>query len=660
MSWDDLSMREKAAMMRVAVKNKIFEIDKIKEAYDSQGKQVSNSEVINPNQYTPSVNLNVNPALDYVGNALESISGYEYEGNPLNKLGIDMSFDLGTTGSSMYPNGIRFVKKFDDGGPKKRYISYYELANNPDKYGYHLDADKKNGKDVYYNAANQQWFYADKAKDKNNLSEITEDYLDMPENKQAEFKRENEFNLNQPATMSYISSQIDGMKTPAEIQAMQNAHKEQAKEMIEWFPFVGDAIDGYDMAKQVYTDIKDGDYLGASGKTAAGLALLFAPKWLQELYEGSKDAYKAYRKTQKAKNLIKQGTGNKGQTFKEAMANAEEYVDLYKKHIDRDGPVDGNYLLEELREAEKIAQKYPKYNAIRSKNNDYSLFSYGKLDVNLHDLQEQESLINNAVESVGPRLKNIYDNLDNIDNTGLLKRIYDDAESPELQKYLRDISISNNVDNIPLDDIVKTALQKNYTTWRRMTPKKLTLTADDFLTFRSNSSPGLQKSHAFVDPQKYKFINTGGLEVAGSQYGLHAARYTPKLDQFDLSGTPADWWANRNSFWNSFNKEGITATTGMHFGSHKNVPVKNFNTTGLLDINVPKYMLPAQSGHKVFIGETGTSMKNFFDVDLFMDYKDGYLYNTKERVRDLDPLNQFFIDPDTELDFKYGGKINRF
>lgn len=30
MSWDDLSMREKAAMMRVAVKNKIFDIDNIK------------------------------------------------------------------------------------------------------------------------------------------------------------------------------------------------------------------------------------------------------------------------------------------------------------------------------------------------------------------------------------------------------------------------------------------------------------------------------------------------------------------------------------------------------------------------------------------------------------------------------------------------------
>lgn len=27
-----------------------------------------------------------------------------------------MSFDLGTTGSSMYPNGVRFVKKFEDGG----------------------------------------------------------------------------------------------------------------------------------------------------------------------------------------------------------------------------------------------------------------------------------------------------------------------------------------------------------------------------------------------------------------------------------------------------------------------------------------------------------------------------------------------------------------
>lgn len=118
--WDDLSMREKAAMMRVAVRNRMFDIDQIKEAYNNQNRQVSNSEVINPNQYTPSVNLNVNPALDYVGNALESISGYEYEGNPLNKLGIDMSFDLGTTGSSMYPNGVRFVKKFGEGGNKKQ------------------------------------------------------------------------------------------------------------------------------------------------------------------------------------------------------------------------------------------------------------------------------------------------------------------------------------------------------------------------------------------------------------------------------------------------------------------------------------------------------------------------------------------------------------
>ena len=35
MSWDDLSMREKAAMMRVAVKNKIFDIDNIKKQYNS-------------------------------------------------------------------------------------------------------------------------------------------------------------------------------------------------------------------------------------------------------------------------------------------------------------------------------------------------------------------------------------------------------------------------------------------------------------------------------------------------------------------------------------------------------------------------------------------------------------------------------------------------
>jgi hypothetical protein len=47
-----------------------------------------------------------------------------------------MSFDLGTTGSSMYPNGIRFVKKFDEGGPKQnKYPTYSELMSNPKLYG---------------------------------------------------------------------------------------------------------------------------------------------------------------------------------------------------------------------------------------------------------------------------------------------------------------------------------------------------------------------------------------------------------------------------------------------------------------------------------------------------------------------------------------------
>ena len=58
MSWDDLSMREKAAMMRVAVKNKIFDIDNIKKQYNSyaeggptQKKYPTYNELINNPEY---------------------------------------------------------------------------------------------------------------------------------------------------------------------------------------------------------------------------------------------------------------------------------------------------------------------------------------------------------------------------------------------------------------------------------------------------------------------------------------------------------------------------------------------------------------------------------------------------------------------------------
>lgn len=252
MSWDDLSMREKAAMMRVAVKNKIFKIDKIKEAYDSQDKQVSNSEVINPNQYTPSVNLNINPALDYVGNALESISGYEYEGNPLNKLGIDMSFDLGTTGSRMYPNGIKFVKKFDDGGftwdrikleegpvfPDRKVIDFsgnpiegattgYYYDGNPltrsflnsrfgennyklikDDTGIYVEPIELLGTDVYGDVdvvykPSDQIVERLKAKKEEQLQEQLNTYWDAPIKTKG-----GEFNLNQPSVMNHISTQV--------------------------------------------------------------------------------------------------------------------------------------------------------------------------------------------------------------------------------------------------------------------------------------------------------------------------------------------------------------------------------------------------------------------------------------------------------------------
>ena len=290
--WDDLSMREKAAMMRVAVRNRMFDIDQIKEAYNSQNKQVSNSEVINPNQYTPSVNLNVNPALDYVGNALESISGYEYEGNPLNKLGIDMSFDLGTTGSSMYPNGIRFVKKFDEGGPKQnKYPTYSELMSNPKLYG--LVQDTLDGKLIYRQSGDPEkakWFYASRAEEAPN--QIV-DFPTIVPQKQVDNYDAKWFNYNQPATMNYISSQINNMQDPIDPVRQEEYRKQKQKELISWIPFVGDAVDLYDIGDNIY----NGDYTSA----AMGAGIMLLPEVIEK---GVKSIYRSVR------NLIKKNNAD--------------------------------------------------------------------------------------------------------------------------------------------------------------------------------------------------------------------------------------------------------------------------------------------------------------------------------------------------------------
>ena len=83
------------------------------------------------------------------------LPGSKYQGNPLDALDMDVNLNVGRVAGGAAPVGLSIIKRFDDGGSKKRHISFYELANNPDKYGYHLQADKKNGKEVYYNAANQ-------------------------------------------------------------------------------------------------------------------------------------------------------------------------------------------------------------------------------------------------------------------------------------------------------------------------------------------------------------------------------------------------------------------------------------------------------------------------------------------------------------------------
>lgn len=87
--WDDLSMREKAAMMRVAVRNKIFDIDKIKEAYNAPVAQ----------QYMPrqTENMKTRTVLDndYKYNTVSPTYGYGNQ-RQLNK------FDDGDTGVSSF------------------------------------------------------------------------------------------------------------------------------------------------------------------------------------------------------------------------------------------------------------------------------------------------------------------------------------------------------------------------------------------------------------------------------------------------------------------------------------------------------------------------------------------------------------------------------
>lgn len=142
MSWDDLSMREKAAMMRVAVRNKMFDIDQIKEAYNSQNKQVSNSEVINPNQYTPNGK--------YINNSYDNIRLH------------------------LKSNGGK-INRFDGGGPKK-YASYQDVMNNLDLYGFMKDYNSETGAPIVRQKGDiekARWFSLEKAlNDPNKLIDL--------------------------------------------------------------------------------------------------------------------------------------------------------------------------------------------------------------------------------------------------------------------------------------------------------------------------------------------------------------------------------------------------------------------------------------------------------------------------------------------------------
>lgn len=199
MSWDDLSMREKAAMMRVAVKNKIFDIDNIKKQYNS----------------------------------------------------------------------------YAEGGPtQKKYPTYNELINNPE---YGLVQDTFNGKLIYRQPGDPEkakWFYASRAEEAPNQT------VNWPiaTSKQADNYDAKWFNYNQPATMNYISQEIDKLAKQDEItQRLKQAKQKEKDALIEavsWVPVVGEIKDLYDAGVEAYK----GNY----GAAAAGIGLMFLPEWAEK------------------------------------------------------------------------------------------------------------------------------------------------------------------------------------------------------------------------------------------------------------------------------------------------------------------------------------------------------------------------------------------
>lgn len=93
-----------------------------------------------------------------------------------------------------------------------------------------------------------------------------------------------EFNYDQPAVTNYISNQIANMQDPIDPVRQEEYRKQKQKEFISWIPFAGDAVDIYDISKDVY----DGNY----GQAVLGGIGLFLPEVFNKGLKYAKKRFK--------------------------------------------------------------------------------------------------------------------------------------------------------------------------------------------------------------------------------------------------------------------------------------------------------------------------------------------------------------------------------
>lgn len=123
------------------------------------------------------------------------------------------------------------VNRFYDGGitTQNKYPTYNELINNPE---YGLVQDTFNGKLIYRQPGDPEkakWFYASRAEEAPNQT------VNWPiaTSKQADNYDAKWFNYNQPATMNYISQEIDKLAKQDEITQRLKQAKQKEESLVE-------------------------------------------------------------------------------------------------------------------------------------------------------------------------------------------------------------------------------------------------------------------------------------------------------------------------------------------------------------------------------------------------------------------------------------------